>query len=172
MLVDDCCVQIVMLSSRVLVRSVASKAVAKPACDIVVPRCSELKRKPEVYYQRLLENFSNAGHKRVAAGITDITTDEYHGEIKQWRKWKEAVGQLLAYNVCDFKPNLHIYLFDNYSQQNKNVAMRVFEKYGIIPFEFIESSPYSIKLVDLTSKRCIHEYDAAEWQYLLPCTLD
>lgn len=163
-----------MLSRQVLTasRNISTIRTKATANANIVPFCSELKRKPEVYYQRLLENYLQAGHKKVAAGITDITTDDYHGEIKQWRKWKEAVGQLLSYNVCDQKPNLHIYLFDKYSQTNKSVAMRVFDAYGIMPYEFVEASPYTIKLVELRSRQCVHEYDPSEWEHLLPCRLN
>jgi hypothetical protein len=95
-------------------------------------------RKPEVFYQRILEKHLDGKHMRLDCGITDITTDLLHAEIKEWRKWKEAVGQLLSYNVCENRPYLRLYLFDSYPTPNKNIAIRIFQKYNIQPFEFIE----------------------------------
>ena len=55
-------------------------------------------RKDEIYYQELLERELGGKHLHIAGvGITDITTPDAHIEIKRWRQWKEALGQLTAY---------------------------------------------------------------------------
>lgn len=103
----------------------------------VVCRANKV-RKPEVYYQRILETHLNGRHMKLDCGVTDITTDHLHAEIKEWKKWKEAVGQLLSYNVCEKRSYLRLYLFDQYPKSNKNTAMKIFMQFNIHPFEFIE----------------------------------
>lgn len=107
--------------------------------NVVTVVCKANKiRKPEVYYQRILEKHLDGKHKKLDCGVTDITTDTMHAEIKEWKKWKEAVGQLLSYNVCESKPYLRLYLFESYPLANKQIALSIFQKYNIQPYEFVE----------------------------------
>ena len=55
-------------------------------------------RKNEKFYQLLLENYLGGTHKTLSCGITDVTTDTCHAEIKEWSSWKEAIGQLTCYS--------------------------------------------------------------------------
>lgn len=49
-----------------------------------------INKKNEIYYQRkLLET-----HKKTTHGITDITTNNEHIEIKHWKNYKNALGQI------------------------------------------------------------------------------
>lgn len=115
---------------------------------------NRVKRKPEVFYQRILENHLSGKHKKLDCGVTDITTVHMHAEIKEWKKWKEAVGQLLSYNVCDKRAYLRIYLFDSYPMKNKEIAMQIFKEYSIQPYEFVEDKNKLI-LRDLVSNEII-----------------
>lgn len=110
----------------------------------------------EKYYQEIIEELLGGKHKILKSGITDVTNEDTHAEIKHWSKWKFLVGQLLAYNNCDCKPNLHAYMFGNYSEQNKIIALNVFEKYNIIPFEFI-NDPGKLLIVNLITKKIVYE---------------
>lgn len=65
----------------------------------------------EEYYQRVLESVLQGTHKKLPCGITDITTPEFHAEIKNWKSWKEAIGQLLCYNHDDPRPSMRMYMF-------------------------------------------------------------
>ena len=51
------------------------------------------------------------GHKKLKSGITDITTDFIHAEIKNWDSWKDAIGQLCVYQINDPKEKLEVYFF-------------------------------------------------------------
>lgn len=113
--------------------------------------CKIKTRKPEVFYQRVLEKHLNGKHKKLDCGITDITTNTMHVEIKEWKKWKDAVGQLLSYNVCDNKPYLRLYLFEAYPEANKKTAITIFQKYNIQPYEFIEEQTGGMFIRDLVS---------------------
>jgi uncharacterized C2H2 Zn-finger protein len=95
-------------------------------------------RKKEGFYQKALETFFNATHKRLVCGETDITTDEFHAEIKEWCSYKEAIGQLLCYNTVDPRPQLRVYLFGKYGEKQKKVALEIMKVQNIIPYEFID----------------------------------
>ena len=110
----------------------------------------------EKYYQQIIEELLGGKHKILKSGITDVTNEDTHAEIKHWSKWKFLVGQLLSYNNCDCKPNLHAYMFGHYPEQNKMIALKVFEKYDIIPFEFI-NNPGKLLLVNLITNKIIYE---------------
>lgn len=120
----------------------------------------------EVYYQRILENVLQGSHKKIPSGITDITTPTLHAEVKTWPKWRHAVGQLLSYNVFDEKPNLQVYLFNDYSPKGKLIALGVFQVYGISPFEFVEDyDADKIKIMDLLRNKCIFEDSISRERY-------
>ena len=53
----------------------------------------------EAFYQKILERELNGKHMYLRTGITDITNDEFHAEIKRWSKWRQVVTQIMLYNV-------------------------------------------------------------------------
>lgn len=103
--------------------------------EIAVRIAKEDKR--ENTYQRLLEKFCFPGatHVKNACGVTDITTDMVHAEIKRFDCWKESIGQLLAYHTVMPRSELHAYLFGKYSTACKNTAVSVLHRLHIHPFE-------------------------------------
>lgn len=117
---------------------------------------SKIIENKEKYYQKIIEELLGGKHKTLKSGITDVTNEDTHAEIKHWSKWKFLVGQLLSYNNCDCKPNLHAYMFGHYPEQNKIIALQVFEKYNIIPFEFI-NEPDKLLLVNLITKNIVYK---------------
>lgn len=94
-------------------------------------------KKTESFYQSALERFKFSGctHQRLLCGITDITTDQLHAEIKVFSDWKEAVGQLLTYNQEMPRNQLHVYLFGQYNANCKKVAITALTNLNIQPFE-------------------------------------
>jgi hypothetical protein len=118
----------------------------------------ENKENKEKYYQEIIEELLCGKHKTLKSGITDVTNGDTHAEIKHWSKWKFLVGQLLSYNNCDYKLNLHAYMFGNYSEQNKMIALDVFHKYGITPFEFVNDYDLGkLLIVNLITKKIVYE---------------
>lgn len=96
-------------------------------------------KKSEAFYQMLLEDFLNGTHKVLSCGITDITTNDLHAEIKDWSVWKDAIGQLLCYNNMDPKQHLHVYLFGT-KRPDKEKRKSIYDNFklsNIIPFELI-----------------------------------
>lgn len=86
----------------------------------------------EEFYQRILESVLGAGHKRLPCGETDITTDEFHAEIKVGKCWKDGIGQLVCYNKEDPRLELRLYLFGPQSSSKKTIAN--IQKHGIKVF--------------------------------------
>jgi hypothetical protein len=73
---------------------------------------STIKRHDEQFFQRQLEFHLNGTHKNIPlVGITDISTDAFHVEVKNWTRWKEVIGQLLCYNQFQPRPELRAYFF-------------------------------------------------------------
>jgi hypothetical protein len=124
--------------------------------QVIIRKAPIIRPKTEKHYQAILERVTGGTHKVLPSGITDITTTNMHGEIKQWRKWKHSLGQLLAYNACDWRPNLHVYLFDSYTKQKKKVALDIFCAYDIRPFEFLEERD-KLYLIDIFDQKVIHK---------------
>lgn len=85
----------------------------------------------EDFYQKVLEKFYKATHKVVQAGITDITTEDTHIEIKRWKCWKEVAGQLFAYNAYDPKFNLSAIMFGKYASDCKESAISILSNSNI-----------------------------------------
>jgi hypothetical protein len=107
----------------------------------------------EKFFQSILEKHFDATHKKLACGETDITTEMFHAEIKEWSCYKEAIGQLICYNAFDPRHDLRVYLFGRYGIKTKEMALMVFNQQNIRPFEF-EEVDSKINVVDmLTGER-------------------
>src|SRR3954466_5423410 len=74
---------------------------------LLIPRV-----KRESYYQTLLENLLNSEHHYLGgAGITDLTLNNAHVEIKEGRKYNQTCGQLLKYHLARPRKYLVAVLF-------------------------------------------------------------
>jgi uncharacterized protein VirK/YbjX len=111
-------------------------------------------KKNEEFYQNILEKHFNASHKVLETGITDITTDHAHIEIKRWNCWREAFAQLLLYNSSEKKENLIACFFGEYQQSAKDIAVKSLQGQSIECYEF-KHNVDNIELVNMDSKDCI-----------------
>jgi hypothetical protein len=69
-------------------------------------------RKHESHFQRILQNKFQAEHKHiVGVGVTDITTDDAHIEIKRWKYYDDVTGQLAKYQRALARPRSCVYYF-------------------------------------------------------------
>ena len=114
-------------------------------------------KRNEQFYQLMLQQHLKVTHKTLSFGVTDITTDDCHAEIKEWSCWKEAVGQLTCYNIVDPKPNLAIYLFGKYGGHCKKVAKDIMTQANFHVYEFKERDDMFI-IEDLTTNNIVFEY--------------
>ena len=119
-------------------------------------------KRNEAYYQKLLEIYFKAGHKKIGrVGITDITTDTSHIEIKKWDCWKEAIGQLFIYNNHCPKEDLQVHLFGKYDEAHKKDAIKDFLKLNIKCYEF-QHIGSSIHIVCLKTNDIIHIFNKVD----------
>ena len=96
-----------------------------------------MEKKHEIYYQRFLEKKLNATHKTTRYGTTDITTETEHIEIKHWKNYKHALGQLLSYNFQEDK-ELYAYFFGQTSEVKKNCIIELYKSKNVNIKELIE----------------------------------
>jgi hypothetical protein len=99
-------------------------------------------KKNERFYQLLLERRLRdggvvAGHMMTANGITDITTPDEHVEIKHWRAWKAALGQLVAYQACAPRRRLTACFFGDAGAMLKERATETLRAQRIAVYELV-----------------------------------
>lgn len=80
------------------------RATLRPATATAVP-------KTEKHFQAILSEKLGAAHMYIAVGITDITTDDAHIEIKRWGRYQEVPGQLAKYHQAVPRPRRCVYFF-------------------------------------------------------------
>ena len=90
----------------------------------------------EKFYQKVVEKYLSGEHKRVKSGITDVTNDTTHAEIKRWEDYKQALGQILSYDMDDPKEILQVYLFGKTVKKNMDFVKERFNKYNITLYTF------------------------------------
>ena len=105
----------------------------------------------------ILENYFNASHKTLKCGITDITTDNMHAEIKAWDCWKESIGQLITYNTLDPRNELHVYLFGKYGPSSKQMAFEVLVKNNFKVFDCIIEDK-TIRVINMSDNSVLFEH--------------
>ena len=103
----------------------------------------------ESYYQKFLETLLNGTHKRLKCGITDITTDDFHAEIKNWSDWKEAVGQLICYNKHDPKNEMRLYLFGSCNEKKLNMIHEDCKSFDIIIYNILNNEDNTISICNM-----------------------
>jgi hypothetical protein len=127
--------------------------------DLKIKNMILSKKRNEAYYQRLLETYFKAGHKKIGkVGITDITTDTSHIEIKKWDCWKEAIGQLFVYNNHCPRDDLQVHLFGKYDEEYKKDAIKDLLLANIKCYEFQHNGD-NVDIVCLQTNDIIHTFD-------------
>lgn len=111
--------------------------------------------KKEAFYQHMVERYLNGTHLKLPSGITDVSTDQIHAEVKNTIDWKSALGQLYCYNHDSPRTRLHAYLF---GKASKNALKTAYEKF----------SSMNIEMYTFTSNDDIHsivKYDTGDIVY-------
>lgn len=120
-------------------------------------------KRNEAYYQRLLEIYFKAGHKKIGrVGITDITTETSHIEIKKWDCWKEAIGQLFVYNNHTPRDDLQVHLFGKYEELSKKDAIKYLSIANIKCYEFQHTGD-NVYIVCLQTNDIIHTFNTIDF---------
>lgn len=117
----------------------------------------------EELYQFNLEKILNGKHLNIPIiGITDITNDEFHAEIKCWNNWKNVVSQLLCYNMAAPRKELRAYFF------GKKPKERVLEKIVRYLKTLGDIIPYHLEVVDDVIRIhniCTNTVQEHQWSY-------
>ena len=96
-------------------------------------------KRSEAFYQKLLEAHHQGSHCKTRCGVTDITTETMHAELKRWDCWKEALGQILSYQHAKNKEELRVYLFGKYTERCKQTAAEVFQSFNVSVYDCVDS---------------------------------
>lgn len=115
-------------------------------------------RRTENFYQLMLEQHLQGTHKTLECGITDVTTETCHAEIKEWKNWKEAVGQLTCYNAVDPKQELALYMFGKYAESCKERVVKIAKGFLFKVFEFKECPQGNVFIEDYVTKEQVFTY--------------
>jgi hypothetical protein len=116
------------------------------------------KHRTEEFYQVIVENWLGGTHSTNEAGVTDVTNGTTHAEIKGWKEWKYAMGQLLAYQAEDAKEHLYACMFGNYDNEYKKKAIKVLNERGISCYEFAERDGV-VSVMDASNGGVVYSYD-------------
>ncbi len=112
-------------------------------------------QKKESYYQKILENHLNGQHLTVGTGITDVSTDNIHAEIKVWRDYRQGIAQLLLYNAASKRDRLQLYLFGNCTKEkHKQIVIDYVPNLNIEIYQFVHEGK-DVKILDLKTGKCI-----------------
>jgi hypothetical protein len=118
---------------------------------------AKFKRKLQLYknrdneklYHCLLMDHFDGKQLPLLGDVTDITTNDSHIEIKEWRFWKKAIGHLTCYNLEAPREKLLICCFGKYGASRKRNCQQKTDALGIELYEFIENELGEVCLVDL-----------------------
>ena len=100
-------------------------------------------------YQKHLTKLLKASHLKNKFGVTDITTDNCHIEIKTWSNYKNALGQLISYNLGNPKEKLVAAFFGNIIFKERAIELMHDNKIDVWELNiinnelFIEKHPYN-----------------------------
>lgn len=92
--------------------------------------------KKEAFYQRMVEMYLNGTHMKLPSGITDVSNERVHAEIKNVAMWKSALGQLYCYNRDSPRAVLQAYLFGKATSSAMKTAYEHFTSMNIELYVF------------------------------------
>lgn len=93
-------------------------SVSSNSCDGGI---SPVIRVRESFFQRVLEERYRGKHLYLTTGITDVSTNKMHIEIKNAHRWVEALRQLLAYDIAAPREDLRLCLFNYHELSNDDI---------------------------------------------------
>lgn len=100
---------------------------------------SSIQLKNEQYYQKKLEKLLNGTHTKTKHGIVDIITKDAIYELKNWKNYKQVVGQLKAYSIGNSNKRLCAVFFGECDNNKKLEITTFLESQNIISYEIHES---------------------------------
>lgn len=114
-------------------------------------------KKKETFYQKIVENYLQGSHKKLLLGVTDVTNDRVHAEIKKWECFAHAVGQLTIYNVLDPKEELQIYLFGKTNKKTTDHIIKLLTEQKFVVHTF-KQNVHSVTIHCHNTNQDVFEY--------------
>jgi len=149
----------VILTDSVKEEILASRIFREDKSNIISTTNTTAKPKvsqKELRYQKILERVLRGTHKHLQSGITDVTTDTFHAEIKNWDSVAAVIKQLFAYNNASPRPELRAYMFglppDNFQRH-----INKFWSAGIKPFHIDLLWNQEFRITDLLTNKIVRE---------------
>lgn len=112
-------------------------------------------KKSEKFFQLILEEYLCGTHCKVDCGVTDITTEDSHCEIKEWHYWKHALGQLVAYSKSSSKKKLKMFCFGKCKDKMKETALDICLKSEILLYDIIVNNN-KVDVLDMQNRSIIY----------------
>uniref|UniRef100_A0A6C0E0Q1 Uncharacterized protein n=1 Tax=viral metagenome TaxID=1070528 RepID=A0A6C0E0Q1_9ZZZZ len=127
--------------------------------DVTALKC----KRNEKYYQTFLEGELGGGHKNTKYGVTDITTDVYHVEIKHWCNFKACLGQLQAYNHKDNKKLVAAFFGDTTTSKKLDIIQLFYDSFidvwELCDFDFgVKIIKHKVESDNDSFKEWLHEH--------------
>lgn len=91
--------------------------------------------KQESYYQNYLEHKLGATHNKNIYGIVNIETDNSVIEIKDWKHFKYALGQLVSYTKVNNKRRIVYFFGQKPGLKQVNAILDLFNDYNVEVYE-------------------------------------
>ena len=146
-----------ILANRIYIPNNNNNHLITRLANLTIENAILKNRKDEKFYQAIVEKYLGSTHHRIKSGITDVSTDTIHAEIKRWNNYKDAIGQLTSYNITDPKEELHVYMFDKCSKTALETALMIFKqlKYKIHEFNVTDDK---VEIIDYDTKNIIYTH--------------
>lgn len=88
-------------------------------------------KRSETFYQKYLEDKLGASHTKNKYGVTDIETEDTVIEIKSWKDFKGAIGQLFSYTKHNHKQKKVYFFGETPSSQKVNEIVTLLVDHNI-----------------------------------------
>lgn len=116
------------------------------------------KSETEIHYQKHLEQKYGASHCKSAFGICDLETDNCIIEIKNWKQYKTAIGQLVAYTHQ--VPKTRVAYFFGTKPRNVTTVLDLFTRNNITVYHISTDDCGAIHEEKCTDIQCTDDFQA------------
>lgn len=104
-------------------------------------------------YQKILKSHLGGKSVKLQFGVTDVTTDSMHVEIKPFKKWTYGVGNLLINDKTSPRSELRLYLYDNNTTDIEFVDMISSINSANIKVYLLEYKNGNVYILDTTTNQ-------------------
>lgn len=106
----------------------------------------------------IVENYLGGTHKKLKCGITDVTNDTTHAEIKNFERFNDVFGQLFRYNREDPKERLQVYLFGKPPSNNMiQQIVGAMKDAGFEVYTFVHTA-VTVDIIEYETKNIVYTY--------------